>query len=281
LPELPDAIPQDALECAFFQPGHSDRFKDGWVHVKTVPYLVLAQTLIGSYEVQSGGGHVEAIPGEAFLVQANHEMAITHHCDPNQGERMASRWLHARWTIFGTVDFVSLLDLPMKLGARQAGPFGEIVAELLAASPGAGLAGLARRKELAFLTLRLLCDLASPRAEARELLRGSERLAPVTAYIRTHLADRLSVDDMARAAYLSGSRLHALFQQHLGRPPMAYVREMRLTEARRLLVTTQMSMGEVAAATGFANQFHFSRAFRSSSGQTPTAYRRAHAGLLV
>jgi AraC-like DNA-binding protein len=294
LPELLDAIPQEALECAFLQPGAADKFKDGWVHVKTVPYVVLAQTLVGCYEVESGGERAKAGPGEAFLVEANRKMAITHHCDPKRGGQMASRWLHGRWTLFGTVDFGSLLDLPLKLDARLAKPFGGIIAELLAgdkadgagegkggAGGRGGLAGLARRKELAFQALRLLCELAPPRPEAEELLRSSERLSPVTAYIRAHLADPLDVEALARAAFLSGSRLHALFQQHLKRSPMAYVREMRLNEARRLLATTAMSVGQVAAATGFANQFHFSRAFRSAAGQTPTAYRRAHADLLV
>ena len=57
--------------------------------------------------------------------------------------------------------------------------------------------------------------------------------------------------------------------------------ELRLAEARRLLSATELAVGEIAEATGFANQFHFSRAFRRASGMTPSAYRRAHSGWVV
>ncbi len=280
MPELLDAIPPEALECTFLKPGRGEGYKHGWVHVKTCPFTIVALPLIGRYEVTLGAGHAMCEPGEAFLVNANREVAITHHCQGGAGGVMTSRWLHAHWTLFGAVDFAGLLDLPLRLDAARTRPLWELIEELLA-MPAAGLARAAREKELAFRALRFLCEAAPVRPGALEALGAAERLGPVTAYVRSHLADRLSVGDLARAAYLSGSRLHVLFRETLGRSPMAYVKELRLAEARRLLSATALPVSEVAEAAGFANQFHFSREFRAASGQTPTAYRRAHSVLTV
>jgi transcriptional regulator GlxA family with amidase domain len=45
-------------------------------------------------------------------------------------------------------------------------------------------------------------------------------------------------------------------------------------EAQRLLATTRLSLGEIAAATGFYDQSHFTKRFRKVTGITPSAYRR-------
>jgi len=280
LPELLDVIDPEALECTFLKPGKGEGYKHGWVHVKTCPFTIVALPVVGRYEVELGGEHAMCEPGEAFLVNANREVAITHHCEGGAGGVMTSRWLHAHWTLFGAVDFAGLLDLPLRLDAERTKPLWDVIEELLAV-PASGLSAAARRQELAFRGLRLLCEAAPARAGAIEALGASERLRPVTAYIRSHLADPLSVEDLAGAVYLSCSRLHTLFRETLGRAPMAYVRELRLAEARRLLSATELAVSEVAEATGFANQFHFSRAFRKAAGQTPSAYRRAHSVLAV
>lgn len=275
--DLLDAIPAEALECTFLSPGKGEKLSRDWVHVKTCPFTIVALPVVGRYEVRLSGGYAVCEPGEAFLVNANRTVAITHRC---QNGFMSSRWLHAHWTLFGAVDFADLLDLPLRLDAAQTRPFWDVIEELLVL-PSSGLATAARRQELAFRALRLLCDVSPERAGLLEKLGLAARLRPVAAYIRSHLADRLSIEDLARAACLSGSRLHAVFRETLGRTPMAYVQELRLAQARRLLGATQMSVSEVAEATGFANQFHFARRFRDSTGQTPSSYRRAHSVLVV
>jgi AraC-like DNA-binding protein len=280
MPELLDSIPPEALECTFLKPGRGEGYKHGWVHVKTCPFTIVALPVAGRYEVALGGEHAVCEPGEAFLVNANREVAITHHAAGGAGGVMSSRWLHAHWTLFGAVDFAGLLDLPLRLDATRTRPLWDLIEELLALTDS-GLSAAARRQELSFRALRLLCAAAPARPGALEALGAGERLRPVTAFIRSHLADRLAVEDLAGAVYLSGSRLHALFRETLGRSPMAYVRELRLAEARRLLSATELAVSEIAEKTGFANQFHFSRAFRKAAGMTPSAYRRAHSALLV
>jgi AraC-like DNA-binding protein len=273
-------LPQDALECSFMKPGRGENYRDGWVHTKTCPFTIVALATVGRYETLLGGVRSVCEAGEAFLVPANHQVSITHRFDPRRGT-MASRWLHAHWTLFGTIDFVSLLKLPPRLDRDRTRPLWELIEELLGLDGSAGLTRTAREKELSFRALRLLCEVAPPREGALDFLHRSERLIPAIAYIRENLCERISIRSLARAAYLSTSRLHALFREQMGCSPMSYVKAVRLSEARRKLSATQISIAGVADATGFSNQFHFSREFKRAFGQAPSAYRREHSGLEV
>jgi transcriptional regulator GlxA family with amidase domain len=55
---------------------------------------------------------------------------------------------------------------------------------------------------------------------------------------------------------------------------MAYLRRMRVERTARLLVSTDLSVGEVARQVGWKNQFHASQAFHAAFGVSPTEYRR-------
>ena len=74
---------------------------------------------------------------------------------------------------------------------------------------------------------------------------------------------------MSRAAF--AERFRATFE----RPPMAFLRDVRLRRAARLLAETDLPVKAVAGRVGFASRSHFSRAFKASFGADPAAYRAA------
>jgi len=73
---------------------------------------------------------------------------------------------------------------------------------------------------------------------------------------------------------------HATFRRHwqriIGLSPNRYLTAVRLREARRLLVETGLSIGEIAERVGYSDPLYFSRRFRSDVGVTARAYRRTH-----
>ncbi|MFE3169056.1 helix-turn-helix domain-containing protein [Streptomyces sp. NPDC059224] len=82
-----------------------------------------------------------------------------------------------------------------------------------------------------------------------------------------------TVDSLAAQVALSPSRFAHLFTRETGLPPMRALREARLRHAARLLESTDLTVGRVAAASGFPSPFHFSRVFRERYGVPPGAYR--------
>lgn len=104
--------------------------------------------------------------------------------------------------------------------------------------------------------------------------RITSRLARLLAAIEANPALDWTVEVMAGKVGVSVSRLHAIFQQELGKSPRAWLAEFRLNLLCRLLVDTELPIAELAYRCGYADQSALTRAMRKAMGLTPAAYRR-------
>ena len=102
----------------------------------------------------------------------------------------------------------------------------------------------------------------------------SVRVLEAVRAMQDHVADPLTLSQLAVVAGVTERQLNRLFRGELGQSTMAYYRALRLEIAARLVRGSVLSMTEVALATGFANSAQFSTAFRCTFGQTPTQMRR-------
>jgi AraC-like DNA-binding protein len=120
---------------------------------------------------------------------------------------------------------------------------------------------------------------AAQDAPGRLARTGPERRA--AAHVRELLHDRfaedLGADDLAGAVGLSRFQVSRLFREAYGVPPSAYLRQVRLREARRRLAAGE-AIAAVAPAAGFADQSHLTRWFRRTYGITPAVYQRGSGG---
>jgi len=105
-----------------------------------------------------------------------------------------------------------------------------------------------------------------------------ESLNWITSYLSFHLAEPLSVADMARRAHLSPSRFAAVFRQQFGASPHDYLLRLRIDHARELLERTDTPIHQIADYCGFADIHHFSKAFKKIVGIPPGSYRKDIAG---
>ena len=169
--------------------------------------------------------------------------------------------------------------MPLKVSGEVSTAFGKIIKELLqrsARSDTVNLRVLARRAELALTLLRLVIEKSETRGAIGEFLGRTQRFQSVIGYINAHYAEALSIEKLAAVACLSSSRFLVSFKESVLVSPMQYLRNVRLSNACRLLLSTDKAMSRIAAETGFINQFHFSRVFKESMGVSPTEYRKGN-----
>ncbi len=93
-------------------------------------------------------------------------------------------------------------------------------------------------------------------------------------YIRENYADNVRLAELAAEAGLSEFHFVRAFARAFAITPHAYLVQVRLKNAARML-RERLAPAEVAAAVGFADQSHLSRVFRSAFGLSPAAYARA------
>lgn len=86
-------------------------------------------------------------------------------------------------------------------------------------------------------------------------------------------SETLRLHDIALEVGVHPAHLSRAFRRRFGHSVGEYVRRLRIAKARHLLEDSEMSMGEVAIATGFADQGHFTRTFKKYTGLTPKACR--------
>ena len=275
-PTFPAALPDDALHLRLLTAGQGAAGRAGWVHEKTVPHAIIAEATRGRYELEAACVRLVTGPGEAWVTPPGLPLRITHHPDMRTGAPTTFRYLHFACTLEYGFDVTRLFQLPMKLERRQFAPIGVAIAELLRQDSPANRRDLGwnvRRTELAFSVLHLLCEAAAPAPDAQLLLARTRRLGPLADYLRANLASPITVPDMATVCGLSLSGFHRFFRQHAETSPMNYLKQLRLNESARLLLSTDLPLEEIADRVGFANAFHFSREFKRGYGCPPSAYR--------
>lgn len=101
-----------------------------------------------------------------------------------------------------------------------------------------------------------------------------QRFKQVLEFIDANFDKPLSISDLAAVAEVGSSYFPRLFRQVTGLTPYQFVLNQRIKQAMKLLANQQLSIAEIALTVGFANQSHFTTAFRKVNGTTPNAYRK-------
>lgn len=105
------------------------------------------------------------------------------------------------------------------------------------------------------------------------------RVEKVIALMEKYLHQGFSASRLAQFVNVSPSRLHQLFKEETGMPPAKYLHRLRMERAKELLENSYLSVKEVMARVGVADESHFVRDFKKSYGCTPAKYReRFHRG---
>jgi len=103
---------------------------------------------------------------------------------------------------------------------------------------------------------------------------GLERFAPVLAYVERNYASDISLASLASLMNISPLYFSNCFKETFRISPKQYILGKRLAEAQRLLLETDMTVGEIAGAVGFENENYFSEFFSSKIGVSATKYRK-------
>ena len=112
------------------------------------------------------------------------------------------------------------------------------------------------------------------RASTGALAVNDPVLSAAMEFIRSHVHEPLTVEDVLDELLISRKSLERKFRLHLRRTPLAEIRRVHVHEAQRLLIHTDYPIGEVARRSGFARAQHMATVFRKAVGTTPSAYRQ-------
>ena len=96
----------------------------------------------------------------------------------------------------------------------------------------------------------------------------------ITRYLQEHLSEELSLSVLAEEFHLNPQYISQLFKNEIGVNFLAYLTGIRMEKAKKLLLSSSLSVAEVAERSGYADYRVFTKAFKKSEGVTPSQYRR-------
>ena len=97
-------------------------------------------------------------------------------------------------------------------------------------------------------------------------------------YVHDNFSEKIGIAELCRTIGCSKSTLIKLFKEECGMTVGAYIAEVRLSEAERLLTGSDASMCEIARECGFCDQSYFSKVFVAKHGISPSDYRNQKQG---
>lgn len=126
-----------------------------------------------------------------------------------------------------------------------------------------------------FMTISVLCKIYT---ETLEKIDDTER-NPDIAFFKTVTSihekynEKLDISELAKSSRLSRSSFIRRFKHIYKLPPNEYIMKIRLDTAKNLLLTTTLTMSEIANRTGFFDSAHFTKRFVKENGISPFKYR--------
>jgi AraC-like DNA-binding protein len=250
-------------------------------------HLEIAQVLEGCGRFGLGGRSLAAEPGDVFFID-NSQPHVAHAA---AGSTMRLLLVLFRPELIAGPGCREL-DLGYLAAFRPDDP--EISARVeggteLAAELAPVLAELATLREPRRRSERLLAD-----AKLREVLavadrrRGSETtttasrtaaarrdlIRPVLAHVEEHYREPITLQEVAEVVHVSPSRVRHVFKEVTGVGFKEYLTQLRVAQAKRLLISTELPVAEVAQAVSYSNLSQFYKVFYRSASISPADYRR-------
>ena len=180
----------------------------------------------------------------------------------------------------GGVGLFDMLREPLMLdfsgSTEMEGTYRRLLEEQRRHRPTSGAMMNALMNQCIVLVFRELCDepdCALPWLSALD----DPQMAAALATMLDHPHRDHSVDSLAAEARMSRSAFAEVFATSFGQTPMAFLRDVRLRRAATLLRRGNAPVAAVAGQVGFSSRSHFSRAFQTRFGVSPTEFRKAPA----
>ena len=112
-------------------------------------------------------------------------------------------------------------------------------------------------------------------AEEHEPKEQGERvIIGITRYLQEHLEEEVSLSVLAEEFHLNPQYISQLFKNEIGVGFLAYLTNIRMEKAKKLLLSTSFPIAEIAQKTGYGDYRVFTKVFKKAEGITPSQYRK-------
>lgn len=220
----------------------------------------------GYYEVDNNVYHITA--GQSFIIYPGE--TVTYYPDPEDP------WIYA-WVNFYGIEAGELLSFIGFSKHNRVAPAidSDIIMPLFKQmeNPSRAASQAVNTKNNGYLHILLSIYMEQFPGKTEGI---SKKLQQITDYISERFTDPdLTVNEISDKFWTSRSQLYRDFNKGFGMSPNRYIMQFRVLKAVQMFRQGERSICRIAQATGFNDQFYFSRVFKKITGKTPAHFRKA------
>ncbi|MBP1905143.1 AraC-like DNA-binding protein [Paenibacillus turicensis] len=254
---------------------HYSQVTPQWRDIDYCPdYSKLYFITEGTGWIRINGEEYYPEPGQLVLMPED----VVQSYSVAEGQPYQKYWCHFNARI-GHLEAFRQLRIPYICTVVDYGRTEKVFAELVQyANSEEVCSGLLAKVKLMELLSYYLLELAEGQMGKEQITirnrTATTWLEPLLQYIRDHLDQDLTIQELATQVCLHPNYFIRMFKEQMGVPPIQYITRVKMERAKELLMQTEGSISEVACQVGFQDYFHFSKQFKKLVGMAPTEYRK-------
>lgn len=121
---------------------------------------------------------------------------------------------------------------------------------------------------------RLEISLYNNEVKEKPVVKKERVITGITKYMQEHLSEEVSLHILSEEFHLNSQYISQLFKNEIGVNFLTYLTNIRMEHAKKLLLSTSLSIAEVSEQSGYGDYRVFTKVFKKSEGITPSQYRR-------
>lgn len=120
----------------------------------------------------------------------------------------------------------------------------------------------------------LKISLYNNEVKEKPVVKKERVITGITKYMQEHLSEEVSLHILSEEFHLNSQYISQLFKNEIGVNFLTYLTNIRMEHAKKLLLSSSLSIAEVSEQSGYGDYRVFTKVFKKSEGITPSQYRR-------
>lgn len=255
----------ETIDIAFF---HCDRGTvsgdvEGLSLSKSLPYLSIAQSITGCYDISLDNGETyHTNPMGAFIAPSKKTQHIRHI--PPESGKMQIQWVFINAVFNKKYSLDDIYHFPVILPEEYEEKVFCLINRIIELN-GEDLC-------LRYKCIYELVDILIKVGRERKT-KNSCRIM-LENYIEQHYSKKISIEEISEVFSISTPTVYRKFSEYFGISPKNYINNVRLMHAAVFLETSENTVGEICDMVGFSDAFYFSKLFKKKYGISPSEYRK-------
>ena len=233
------------------------------VHIKSLPYVSIVQSKIGSYKIRLDNSNEYSTDEGGFFIAPSHVTQTITHCTNKEINQFSARYFFFDVLINNKYHIDDVFDFPVVTDKSASAILNEYFNKYTAED------NICDKMCCMYNIIKHLLTISVEKNTYR-----NSSIYPVIELIKADFAKNITISEMAKTVGMSESNLYSVFKKATGTSPIKYLNEYRLSVAEELLRHTDENIKNIAEKVGIQDQFYFSKLFKAKYSMSPQQYRK-------